>query len=132
MKEYKKHNVPIEIEYIETQNGKFVGVLSKDSPLHDYYSIVVQANSLEELTQEVYKHMRIMSDFERDQRLKFYRQGIQFGPWGGGSIIKSWWFCIFGMHFSFRYGKKNMKGGWYVPFTKLNISFTNYWRVKWD
>lgn len=30
-------------------------------------------------------------------------------------------------HLNFRYGEE-MKYGWYVPFTKLNIMFVNYWR----
>lgn len=46
------------------------------------------------------------------------------GPWGstGGN-----WFTILGINVSFRYGK-NMKYGWYIPLTKLNITIHNHWR----
>lgn len=39
----------------------------------------------------------------------------------------SYWFTVLGICFNFRYGN-NMIGGWYVPFTKLNISIFSYWK----
>ena len=37
------------------------------------------------------------------------------------------WIIIFGLQFYFRYGK-NMRHGWYIPGTKLNIIFHNLWK----
>ena len=59
----------------------------------------------------------------------FRKTSNALGNWkhtGGG------WFVIFGLHFYFRYGK-GMKGGKYIPFTKLNISFHSEWAMykKW-
>lgn len=48
------------------------------------------------------------------------------GPW---SHIGGRWFTILGINVNFRYGK-NMKHGFYIPFTKLNINITNAWLIK--
>lgn len=49
---------------------------------------------------------------------------------GNWKHIGGKWFQILGFHIYFRYGK-NMKRGLYIPFTKLNISFTNFWKIKY-
>lgn len=51
---------------------------------------------------------------------------LEIGNWKnrGGK-----WFTTFGIHVYFRYGD-NMKGGKYIPLTKLNIMVTNYWTRK--
>lgn len=49
---------------------------------------------------------------------------LRIGPWTKGGK----WFAVFGIHFNFRYGK-GMKGGWYIPFTKQNISSHSDWSI---
>lgn len=59
---------------------------------------------------------------KRSRELDKYKF-FQKGDW---KHIGGKWFTIIGFHFYLRYGK-NMKGGKYIPFTKLNILFLNYW-----
>lgn len=83
-----------------------------------------QGDSREDAINKFFKLFKIVMEHDRYEVMK-YERWVPFrrGPWGKGGK----WFVIYGLSFSFRYGK-GMKGGWYVPFTKLNISFHNEWR----
>lgn len=78
----------------------------------------------QEAIDSFWKIIRFHHEFLNEERLS-YQRWVPFrkGPWGntGGN-----WASIFGIHVYLRYGK-NMKGGWYIPFTKLNISLSNDW-----
>ena len=90
-------------------------------------NIVVQGDTKEDAEKEFWKSVKIERNWLEESRLglecwKPFRKG----DW---SHIGGTWFSIYGINIFFRYGK-NMKHGWYIPGTKLNISITNYWRVK--
>jgi hypothetical protein len=87
-------------------------------------AISASGKTKEEAISEFFVMMKTIYFFEEDCRLK-YQRWVPFikGNWSkqGGT-----WFVIFGIHFYFRYGN-GMKGGWYIPFTKLNISIHSDW-----
>jgi hypothetical protein len=92
--------------------------------LGDKLDPCTQGKTKEEAIEKWFKMIQYQYNFIDCCRLK-YQRWVPFkrGPWGhiGGK-----WFSIFGIHISFRYGKLN-KGGWFVPFTHLNISMSNDW-----
>ncbi len=87
--------------------------------------IVVQEESKEEAIRQFWTSLRCHIHYleERSKQLDKWKP-LQIGPWMRGT---GKWFSVFGLRFYFRVGK-NMKYGWYVPFTNLNIMFTNHWR----
>lgn len=81
----------------------------------------------EQAEQEFLVTLEAMIDFYTYSYKKLERLAIFYkGDWSrkGGS-----WFTILGIHFYFRYGK-GMRGGWYIPLTKLNITVNNLWKLK--
>lgn len=97
-----------------------------DRYLGKHLHSVTSGQSREEAIENFFRIVRFNHDYWRLSALS-YQRWVPFrkGPWKkyGGQ-----WFVVFGIHFHFRYGK-NMKGGWYIPFTKLNISVINEWLV---
>lgn len=89
-----------------------------------------QGDSEAEAIDKMFKLIRLAHHYA-DDRMRAYQRWVPFrkGNWNhrGGK-----WFVIFGIHFYFRYGH-GMKGGWYLPFTKLNLSIRNEWAQykKW-
>jgi len=81
----------------------------------------------EDAEQKLWEMLRFINEYneERSRELNKYKF-FQHGPWGeiGGS-----WFSILGINVYFRKGK-NMIGGWYIPFTKMNIRIHNHWFDK--
>lgn len=91
--------------------------------------IVVQGDTEEEAEEAFWESLEVI--------LKYYHhrmyQADLWEPFRIGPIRnwkKAFWFQIFGINVYFRYGD-NMKGGRYIPFTKLNIRILNYWRKKY-
>lgn len=70
--------------------------------------------------------IRMTHDYSEECRLNYQR----FVPFRKGDWKHTgWkWLALFGIHIHFRYGK-GMKGGWYLPLTKLNISISNEWII---
>lgn len=85
-----------------------------------------QGKTREEAEEEFWKMVKFMIEYheKRSRALNLWKP-FQKGDWShiGGS-----WFTIFGINVYFRYGK-GMQGGWYIPWTKMNISVNNYWSV---
>jgi len=85
-----------------------------------------QGKTKEEAIKRLFDIIRWTHEYSEECRLN-YQRWVPFrkGPWGkiGGN-----WFAIFGIHIYFRYGKRN-KGGWFIPFTKLNISISSDWKI---
>lgn len=83
-----------------------------------------QGKTKEEAIDEMFMLIRMAHDYSEECRLN-YQRFVPFrkGDWKhtGGK-----WLIIFGIHIYFRYGK-GMKGGAYLPFTKLNVSLSNEW-----
>lgn len=89
--------------------------------------ILTQGETKEEAIRKFWIIANIHLDYLNERKHQADKwEPLRIGPWKskGGR-----WFTIFGQHFSFRYGKQN-KGGWFVPFTKLNISYYNEWKRK--
>lgn len=85
---------------------------------------VASGETKEQAIEALFSLIRWTHEFTHDKMLS-YERWVPFrkGVWGkiGGT-----WFVVFGLHVYFRYGK-SMKGGWYVPFTKLNVSVYSLW-----
>lgn len=86
-----------------------------------------QDKSLEEAEKSFWNMIKFTNKFheQRSKELDKYKF-FQKGNW---SHIGGTWFTVLGINIYFRYGS-NMKYGWYIPFTKLNISVNNAWRKK--
>ena len=87
-------------------------------------SVSAQGKTKEEALKKMFMMIALTHDYSEECRLN-YQRWVPFrkGDWkhSGGT-----WFIIFGIQFYFRHGN-GMKGGVYIPFTKLNISISNDW-----
>lgn len=83
-----------------------------------------QGNTKAEAIENLFKVIRFSHESIVDEA-ENYKKWAPFrkGNWAnkGGT-----WFAIFGVNIYLRKGK-GMKGGYYIPFTKLNISIYNEW-----
>ncbi len=104
--------------WIASLNEETEKYLGKD--LHG----IGQAKTKEGAINDMFMMIRISHDYFKTNMLN-YERWVPFrkGAWSrcGGK-----WIAIFGIMVSFRYGDR-MQGGWYVPFTKLNIRIVNHW-----
>ncbi len=130
--EHPENKTFIEIPVSIIQDGKYFCLASNSATEALVGENVVhstQGKSREEVIAKMFTLMKVHNKWLNEQRIS-YQRWVPFrkGPW---SKIGGHWFAIFGLHFNFRYG--NVKYGWYVPFTKLNISFQNEWKLykKW-
>lgn len=96
----------------------------KEKYLGDRLHACSQGKTREEAIDQLFKMIRVTHWFAENAHFE-YQRWVPFrkGHW---SSIGGIWFAIFGFHVYFRYGK-NMKGGWFFPLTKLNISFSSDW-----
>lgn len=111
------------------QDGKYWVIGTNDDTyklMGDNFNSSAQGDTKEEAIQQFFLGLHIILDYSEKCRLN-YQRWVPFrkGPW---RKIGGTWFAIFGFHVYFRYGK-GMKGGWYIPFTKLNISFSSDWAL---
>lgn len=85
---------------------------------------VSQGRTKQEAIEGVFESIRIIHDYSEDCMLNYQR----FVPFRKGSWNRRGgeWFAFFGIHVYLRYGS-NMQGGFYIPFTKLNVLITNEW-----
>lgn len=117
-------NIPISI--INSESGVWVACTNDDTKkvLGEYLGGTSQGDTKEEAIKDLLLLLRYAHEYA-DDRMRSYQRWVPFrkGNWkhSGGK-----WFVIFGIHFYFRYGGKN-KGGFFVPFTKLNINISNEW-----
>lgn len=85
-----------------------------------------QGETKQDAIEKMFMLIRMSHNYSEECRLR-YQRWVPFrkGNWkhSGGK-----WFTIFGISTYFRYGK-GMKGGWYVPFTKLNIRISSEWSI---
>lgn len=109
-------------------DGMYVIANSKktDEIIRDV-GIVVQGETLEEAKEQWLNSLKFHLQFINNRSNELDRwKPFQKGNW---KHIGGTWFKIFGLQFYFRYGRDN-KYGWFVPFTKLNVSFHNYWYTR--
>ena len=89
-----------------------------------------QGETYKEAITHMFEIIRMSHEYSEECRLN-YQRWVPFrkGDWKhtGGR-----WFVVFGHQIYFRYGT-GMQGGWYIPFTKLNISYSSEWTgyKKW-
>ncbi len=130
MEEKTTIEIPVGMESGVDHDGKQYYVLFTTDETKKYIGnmgIVTQGETLEEAKEEFLKSLKSTANFWNWHVDQFRRwKPLQIGPWGQTA---GHWFRIFGIQFYFRVGK-NMKHGWYIPFTNLNIMITNYWRIK--
>lgn len=121
------HNIKIPLA-IFNENGHYSLI-----PLDETESIIgdcpfcAQGESIEEAEKDLFRFLKWHNDYLQDRSRQLDRwHPFRKGRWftTGGT-----WFTCFGVGLYFRYGK-SMHFGWYVPFTKLNVSIINYWMVK--
>jgi hypothetical protein len=117
--------IPFEVKAITSEEGVCLASTDKGYAIIGSH-IVVQENTLEEATKKFWKIAEIASSYHQKRSKELTRRKLfHKGPWGE---IAGNWFIVYGIQFYFRYGK-GMRGGWYVPFTKLNITITNHWKL---
>ena len=125
MSKEKWENITLElpVEYIKDEKFHIIKTNKKSEDIFEQF-FIVQGDSFEEAEREFWQMVKFNSNFHKVRSGELNKWKLfQKGPWGqiGGN-----WFTILGINIFFRYGK-NMKGGWYVPLTKFNISVHNYW-----
>ncbi len=121
-------SIPALVHY-SIENGKEYYVIVSTEESEDILQnpIVVQGHTLEDAKKKFWRSVRSINKYHtRKANLYDLWRPLVLGPLGktGGN-----WFSIFGIHVYFRYGK-GMKGGKYIPLTKLNISVSNQWKWK--
>lgn len=124
MKKIVELKIPVELyEYEEESDVVLVNTKMSLEMLGEI--ICVQGKNFEEAEKEFWESFKCISNYhrKRSQELDKYKP-LQFGNW---KHIGGTWFIVFGINVYFRYGNK-MKGGKYIPFTKLNISIKNLWK----
>lgn len=118
----------IEIPIGYEQDGDIVVLFNTsdtDKLIGANIGIVVQGDSVAEAKRQylltLSGHIQWLE--KRSRELEKWKP-FQKGDW---KHIGGKWFTIFGINVYFRTGK-GMKGGWYVPFTKLNVKIFNHWK----
>lgn len=122
---YREFSLGFKFEHFYEGGKHYVTTNDEDNPLSDHMSIFAQGNTFEDAKKSFIKQYR---SFIKHYYIKRSNELHRWKPFESGDWSKTGgrWFTIFGFQFYFRYGD-GMKGGWYIPFTKLNVSFTNYW-----
>lgn len=116
------------VKYIQ-EEGYHLIVTDDETKKFMDIPIVIQADTKEEVIEKFWKMMQCHLSYSERIRRRHDRWALFYkGQWGH---IGSNWFSVLGFHFYFRHGK-NMKGGFYFPFTKLNLTIRNYWRKKYS
>lgn len=121
--EYTEDTLTIPIKKIKDIDGSYVLTSEKKY----FQSIVASGKTLEKAKENFWKMFEVMWNhhLKRSQELNKWKP-FQKGDW---SHIGGTWFTIFGIQVYIRYGKP-MRGGVYIPLTKINISIRNYWSKK--
>ena len=116
-------NLPISVV---NSDGHWVATCNDETKkiLGEGFNQCAQGKTKEEAINKMFMFIRMGDDYLEECRLN-YQRWVPFrkGEW---KQIGGKWIIIFGIHIYFRYGK-GMKGGTYLPFTKLNICFSNEW-----
>lgn len=121
-----KMTIPLSISIIQDEYG-FTASFNSETKLYlgyhlDFCSFAETEN---EAIYQLFEQFRFHVHYLTNCELKYQRNTLFIkGDWSkvGGS-----WFTIFGIGLYFRYGK-GMKGGVYIPLTKMNVSLINKWR----
>lgn len=103
-------------------DGKYTATIDRDfANKYKFNHSVVQADSFVELNHELLDMQRFVNEFHLYRSNKYYKHALFLkGNW---SKIGGKWFKISRLHFYFRPNSKRnrTKGGFFLPFTNLNI-----------
>lgn len=124
---HEKNKTTFELPISVINEGEhWVATLNDDTKKYlGNMNACAQGKSKEEALNKMFIMIQMAYNYNDECRLNYQRWvPLMVGPWSIGGK----WFSIFGFTFSFRVGK-NMKGGMYIPFTKLNISISSQWAV---
>jgi hypothetical protein len=120
-----KVDVKLPISVI-SNNGTWVASTNEETEklLGDGLTGVAQAKTQEDAINKLFLILRMNHEFAEEK----YRDYMRWVPFmkGDWSYSGGRWFTVFGINVYFRYGK-NMKRGFYVPLTKLNIMVSSHW-----
>lgn len=123
--EQNKTFIQIPVSIVEGDGYWIIGSNSDTEKLLGENSLPfsAQGDSRQDAIDKFFNLFRVVIEHDRYEIMKYKRWvPLRVGSWG-----TSWkWFVVYGLSFSFRYGE-GMRGGWYIPFTKLNISLHNEW-----
>jgi hypothetical protein len=92
----------------------------------DSFNGCAQGDTKADAIEKMFKIFKISQEYSQELVFR-YQRWIPFRK-GNWKYTGGKWFVVFGIHVYFRYGKK-MKGGWYIPFTKLNVSVYSEWSI---
>lgn len=122
-----KETFPLPISVICSDNHWTVTCNSDtEKLLGDKLHVVASGDTKEKAIRAMFQILKWTHEYSEECRLNYQRfVPLRIGDWKhtGGK-----WFTIFGINFYFRYGK-GMKGGYYIPFTKQNISIRSDWTI---
>ena len=115
--------IPFEVELIENSDKSTRIRIMPTQEFSDQFGIsfVAEGATLDEASKKFKTMLLVCVAFLKEQTVK--------KVWVAGpksEYSKSRWFEFLNFHLSIRIGP-NMKGGWYIPFTQINLSFKNLW-----
>lgn len=125
--------IPVRYEEMISKDEKYVVMFNGDefTDLFPKLGIVEQATSLDEAKADFLRTLSFHFKYLQKRQVK----ADCWIPleWNySGTGLRTFWVKIFGLRFYFRIARKEpkfpMKGGWFVPLTRLNISFYNCWK----
>jgi hypothetical protein len=121
---YKTEPIKISVNAELVIDGDHFLITTTDESEKIFGNAYGQGKTIEEAEKEFWKMVKFINDYneERSRELDKWKL-FQKGDW---KHIGGTWFTVLGINVYFRRGL-GMKGGWYVPFTKLNISMHNHW-----
>jgi hypothetical protein len=121
---YKPEPIKLTIDAILIRDVDGFFITSNDEGEKIFGNAYGQGKTIEEAEKEFWNMVKFINDYNEERSREFDKWGLfQKGDW---KHIGGTWFTLLGINVYFRTGK-GMKGGWYVPFTKLNISIHNHW-----
>lgn len=115
----------IYLNVVEDDNGFTASITETSKTMYGLNGAVAWGKTKIEAYNALAENLKAVHGFKDKLLLKYKRFAFEIGKWDG---IGTHWILIFGIHIYFRYGS-DKKHGFYVPFTKLNILITNYWKT---
>lgn len=119
-----KKSIKIPVEY-RKENGTHIIRTTEETKKYFGQHIIGYADNSADAEKDFWRYVKTLNEYHLNRSIELDKwKPLQLGDWShtGGK-----WITVFGFHINFRYGE-GMKGGFYIPLTKLNISFVNYWR----
>lgn len=124
---YRKDHIKIPVLIVEDADKSFFVTSYEETEKYLPNGPHGSGATLEKAIEKFWVIHKIDREYLQQRADKAYKWiPFERGQWKGTGTF---WFRVYGLHFYFRYGN-GMKGGKYIPLTKLNISITNHWKKK--